>query len=59
MQSEAFLEAIRQEEAALGRKGRILVRPSGTEQLIRIMVEAEHETQAKEIAERLSRYIVQ
>ena len=57
MQSEAFLEAIRQEEAALGRKGRILVRPSGTEQLIRIMVEAEHETQAKEIAERLSRIV--
>ena len=59
MQSQAFLEAIRQEDETLGRKGRILVRPSGTEQLIRIMVEAEHETQAKEIAERLSRYIVQ
>ncbi len=59
MQSQAFLEAIRQEEEKLGRKGRILVRPSGTEQLIRIMVEAEHETEAKEIAERLSKYIVQ
>jgi phosphoglucosamine mutase len=59
MQSQAFLEAIRQEEESMGRKGRILVRPSGTEQLIRIMVEAEHVTQAKEIAERLSRYIIQ
>ncbi len=33
-------EAIRKVEAALGRHGRILVRPSGTEPKIRVMIEA-------------------
>ena len=53
-----FQEAIRREEEQLGNKGRILVRPSGTEQLIRIMVEAEEESQALGIAERLRKYIL-
>jgi len=57
MHSQAFQEAIRIEEEHLGNKGRILVRPSGTEQLVRIMVEAEHEDEAMAIAKRLSTYI--
>jgi len=57
MHSQAFQEAIRVEEEHLGNKGRILVRPSGTEQLVRIMVEAEHEDEAMAIAKRLSTYI--
>ena len=34
----------------LGRKGRILVRPSGTEPLLRVMVEGENEEEIQELA---------
>ena len=40
MESPALAEAIRKEEAALAGDGRILVRASGTQALIRVMVEA-------------------
>ena len=32
--------AVAEEEAALGERGRILLRPSGTEPIVRVMVEA-------------------
>jgi phosphoglucosamine mutase len=45
-------------EKELGDRGRVLIRPSGTEPLIRVMVEAENaelaETMAKRIAEKVS-----
>ena len=40
MESSALAEAIQKEEAALAGDGRILVRASGTQALIRVMVEA-------------------
>lgn len=46
-----FLEAVRSAEAELSGRGRILVRPSGTEPLLRIMVEAEDEALARRLAE--------
>jgi phosphoglucosamine mutase len=40
--------------AMLGRSGRVLIRPSGTEPVLRVMVEARDESMAKSCAERLS-----
>ncbi|HAC65291.1 MAG TPA: phosphoglucosamine mutase, partial [Cyanothece sp. UBA12306] len=40
------MEAIQQAETAMGNTGRILVRPSGTEPLIRVMVESENASDA-------------
>ena len=45
--------AIEAEETALSGEGRILVRPSGTEPLIRVMVEAKTDEQAQTCAERV------
>jgi phosphoglucosamine mutase len=43
-------EAVAKAEAALGHEGRILLRPSGTEPLVRVMVEARDEAQAAAVA---------
>ncbi len=43
-------EAIREAEAELGSSGRVLLRPSGTEELFRVMVEAADEEQARKVA---------
>ncbi len=40
-------------EASLGREGRVVLRPSGTEPLVRVMVEARSEQQAQDCAGRL------
>jgi phosphoglucosamine mutase len=50
----AVLAAVRDAEAELGERGRVLLRPSGTESLVRVMVEAESESDARSIAERLA-----
>jgi phosphoglucosamine mutase len=47
---EFFLKEVMLWNDKLNGKGRILVRPSGTENLIRIMVEGEDEKEIKEIA---------
>ena len=43
LQDEAVKAAIAAEEAALGGRGRVLIRASGTEPVIRVMAEAEEE----------------
>ncbi len=47
--------AVRSAEEALGERGRVLVRPSGTEPLLRIMVEAETEQEARQHADAVAR----
>lgn len=47
-------DEVKRVEATLGDDGRVLVRSSGTEPLVRVMVEAEDETQAGAAAKRLA-----
>ena len=44
-------------EAALGERGRVLLRASGTEPLVRVMVEAYEESVAREIAGSLAEFV--
>ncbi len=44
-------------ENDLGREGRILVRPSGTQDVIRVMVEGQTEERAEEVAQKLGAFI--
>ncbi|MDP3713500.1 MAG: phosphoglucosamine mutase [Mycobacteriales bacterium] len=48
------VEAVAKEEAELGGDGRVLLRPSGTEALVRVMVEAPTDEQARAVAQRLA-----
>jgi phosphoglucosamine mutase len=49
--------AIQDAEASLQGKGRLLIRKSGTEPLIRVMVEAEDETLLNAVAETVSQAV--
>ncbi|UGS26444.1 phosphoglucosamine mutase [Microbacterium resistens] len=51
---EVVTAAVREVEAELGESGRVLLRASGTEQLVRVMVEAADAESAHAFAERLA-----
>jgi phosphoglucosamine mutase len=51
---EALVAAVAQAESELGETGRVLLRPSGTEPLVRVMVEAATAEHAQEVADRLA-----
>ncbi|GAA4935876.1 phosphoglucosamine mutase [Actinomycetospora succinea] len=52
--SPEVADAVAAAEAELGGRGRVLLRPSGTEQLVRVMVEAPTQVVAGEVADRLA-----
>jgi phosphoglucosamine mutase len=54
MESSAVTEAIEREQSGLQGRGRVLVRASGTEPLIRVMVEAPTQAETDEVCARLS-----
>lgn len=52
--NQAVWDAVAATEAELGEAGRVLVRASGTEPMVRVMVEADHERRAQDCADRLA-----
>lgn len=54
---DVLQRAVTQAEIALEGRGRVLLRPSGTEPVVRVMVEAESESQAQELADDLAEIV--
>ncbi|MEH8016784.1 phosphoglucosamine mutase [Rheinheimera muenzenbergensis] len=54
LEKQHVKQVIAQVEAELNGSGRVLIRKSGTEPLIRVMVEGEDETQVRQYAERIA-----
>ncbi|MDC9594012.1 phosphoglucosamine mutase [Xenorhabdus sp. IM139775] len=54
LQSESVHDAVKSVEAELNGRGRVLLRKSGTEPLIRVMVEGEDEEQVTALAHRIA-----
>jgi phosphoglucosamine mutase len=55
----AVWDEVQSIESQLGGDGRVLLRPSGTEPLVRVMVEAPNQASAEDAAERLARVVVE
>jgi phosphoglucosamine mutase len=51
--ADGVWSAVKEEEAALHGRGRVLVRPSGTEPVVRVMVEAPDEAECEQVVDRL------
>ena len=58
-QAPGVKKAVRDAEAELGEQGRVLVRASGTEPLVRVMVEAPTKDISHLIADRIARVVRQ
>ena len=55
----AVWEAVSEVEGELGEEGRVLLRPSGTEPVVRVMVEAPTQEAAQKYAERLATVVAE
>jgi phosphoglucosamine mutase len=54
---QGVVQAVARAEADLGQTGRVVLRPSGTEPVVRVMVEAETEQRARQVAEHLAQVV--
>lgn len=54
LQSPRVQQAVRDVEQTMGERGRVLLRPSGTEPVVRVMVEGEQAAQVRELAEQIA-----
>lgn len=59
MQSAVVQQSVKQAEAKLNGRGRVLLRPSGTEPLIRVMVEGEDELLVSQLANDIAAQVTQ
>jgi phosphoglucosamine mutase len=59
IETSLIQDAVKQVEQTLGARGRVLLRRSGTEPVIRVMVEGEDEAQVKCLADQLARCVSQ
>ncbi len=57
MEDEVIAKEIAKLEELMDGEGRVLIRPSGTEPLVRVMLEGENESQLKELAQELAKII--
>ena len=57
--NSAVKQAVNEAEVELGDSGRVLLRPSGTEELFRVMVEAKDAATARKIAGSLAAVVAQ
>ncbi len=57
--NERIGQSIKEAEAKLGHNGRVLVRPSGTEQLIRVMVEGPDKDEIEKLAQNIVKEVEQ
>ena len=55
--STAIADAVKAAEAELGSNGRVLLRASGTEPLVRVMVEAQSDAVAQSVATKLAQVV--
>ena len=59
MNDSAVIESVKAVEALIAGNGRVLLRPSGTEPLIRIMIECESEEKCREYADIVAKAVTE
>ena len=57
MASEVIINAVREVEQEMGQSGRVLLRPSGTEPLIRVMLEGSDAAQVERLTDQLAQVV--